>query len=156
DRDLLYVAIFFQSEVFLFKTAHRSPMIVRHGDKDIHEPDVDADGGVILGIGSQAGCKEERTDGGWFHQRLSGLDAGRAAEIPSARGISAGKGSPSTQTAPSSKYSFFQIGTVRFRVSINQRQASNAGPRWPEATTIKTLVSPISSFPRRWIMVTSR
>src|SRR5438067_6360135 len=63
--------------------------------------------------------------------------------------ISSGKGSPSAQTAPSVKCSFFQMGTVRLRVSIAKRQASKAAPRWAEATTIRTLVSPISSRPRR-------
>ena len=48
-----------------------------------------------------------------------GVPAGCAAvEIVS------GKGSPSAQIAPSSKYSFFQMGTVLFSVSIIQRQAS--------------------------------
>ncbi len=36
-----------------------------------------------------------------------------------ARGISGGNGSPSDHTAPSSKYSFFQIGTVVFKVSMS-------------------------------------
>ena len=43
-----------------------------------------------------------------------------------------GNGSPSAHTAPSSKYSFFQIGTVFFRVSMIQRHASNAAPRCAE------------------------
>src|SRR5262249_60277033 len=81
------------------------------------------------------------------------VDAGGTSGLPRAqvfaRGISAGNGSPSVQTAPSSKYSFFQMGTVRLSVSMIHRQASNAGPRWAEATTISTLVSPISSRPRR-------
>ena len=34
--------------------------------------------------------------------------------------------SPSAHTAPSSKYSFFQMGTVRLSVSMPNRQASNA------------------------------
>src|SRR5574340_793049 len=41
--------------------------------------------------------------------------------------ISSGKGSPSAHTAPSSKYSFFHMGTVFFKVSMIQRQASKAG-----------------------------
>src|SRR5581483_3376328 len=52
-----------------------------------------------------------------------------AAGMPApARDTSAGNGSPSAHTAPSSKCSFFQMGTVFFKVSISQRQASNAGP----------------------------
>ena len=46
--------------------------------------------------------------------------------VPPGRRISSGNGSPSAHTAPSSKYSFFQIGTVFFSVSMIQRQASNA------------------------------
>src|SRR5579859_6948906 len=72
------------------------------------------------------------------------LDAsGGLALLCAAVEISGGKGSPSAQTAPSSKYSFFQMGTVFFNVSISQRQASKAAARCAEATTIKTLVSPI-------------
>src|SRR5579864_1033148 len=73
----------------------------------------------------------------------SHLDAGlfrTVEEISAARGIFSGKGSPSAQTAPSSKCSFFQMGTVFFRVSISQRQVSKAAPRCAEATTISTLV----------------
>src|SRR5579863_1076479 len=88
------------------------------------------------------------------------LDAGSVAGLPSseefARGISVGNGSPSAQTAPSSKCSFFQMGTVRLSVSISQRQASNAAARWAAATAINTLVSPISSRPSRCTNATSR
>ena len=38
----------------------------------------------------------------------------------------AGGSSPSAQTAPSSKYSFFQMGTVRLSVSMAKRHASKA------------------------------
>src|SRR6185312_15867246 len=53
------------------------------------------------------------------------LDAGfspLSGEILLGLAISSGKGSPSAHTAPFSKYSFFQIGTVFFSVSISQRQ----------------------------------
>src|ERR1051326_6152947 len=60
-----------------------------------------------------------------------------------------GKGSPSAQTAPSSKCSFFQIGTVFLTLSISQRQASNAAARCGEATAMAMLVSPICRLPRR-------
>lgn len=39
-------------------------------------------------------------------------------------GTSSGNGSPSTHTAPSSKCSRFQMGTVRFKVSMRKRLAS--------------------------------
>src|SRR4029077_20247984 len=84
-----------------------------------------------------------------FHAEDIHLDVGCTPAVPAGRTISSGKGSPSAHTAPSSKCSFFQMGTVFFRVSMIQRQASKAGPRWAEATAISTLVSPISSRPRR-------
>src|SRR5580704_9104455 len=67
----------------------------------------------------------------WFKPQFDYFDA-----TPPASGTSGGKGSPSAHTAPSSKYSFFQIGTVFFSVSINQRHASKAAERWADATTI--------------------
>src|SRR6478752_1044213 len=67
---------------------------------------------------------------GALHVGMAGhLDASGPAEVPWRGRISAGKGSPSAHTAPSSKNSFFQMGTIFLRVSITHRQASNAGPR---------------------------
>src|SRR5947209_2476634 len=86
---------------------------------------------------------------------LGHLDAGEGPKFPGLR-ISSGKGSPSAHTAPSAKYSFFQIGTVLLRVSMIQRQASKAAPRCAEATTMRTLVSPIPRRPRRCTRRTSR
>src|SRR5581483_6615516 len=86
------------------------------------------------------------------------LDARHASGLPHqdcAFGISAGNGSPSAQTAPSSKNSFFQMGTVRLSVSINHRHASKAAARCADPTTIRTLVSPISRRPSRCTMLTS-
>src|SRR5262249_50295584 len=77
-----------------------------------------------LGGGNRnSDCQKEKqtSHGEAFH-----VDAGLLEWVPSAVGMSAGKGSPSAQTAPSSKYSFFQMGTVRLRVSMSQRQASKA------------------------------
>src|SRR6267378_5522946 len=73
-----------------------------------------------------------------------------------ARGVATGAGgsSPSAQTAPSSKYSFFQMGTVRLRVSIAKRQASKAAARCGALTAMNTLVSPIARRPSRWTMAT--
>src|SRR5215469_3000889 len=65
-----------------------------------------------------------------------------------------GGSSPSAHTAPSAKYSFFQMGTVFFNVSIAYRQASNAAPRCGALTAMNTLVSPISRCPRRCTMAT--
>ena len=50
---------------------------------------------------------------------------------------------------PSSKYSFFQMGTVSLSVSMAKEQASNAAFLCGAATAITTAVSPISSFPMR-------
>src|SRR6267154_6745148 len=89
-------------------------------------------------------------------KKTAHLDARLAGWLPEPRRISSGKGSPSAHTAPSSKYSFFQMGTVRLSASISQWQASNAAARWADATTISTLVSPISRRPRRCTRATSR
>ena len=48
--------------------------------------------------------------------------------------------SPSTHTSPSAKYSFFQIGTRRFRRLMASSAASNAALRCGEVATITTLV----------------
>ena len=60
--------------------------------------------------------------------------------------------SPSTQTSPSAKISFFQIGTVRLSSRMAHSQASNAARRCGALTAITTLVSPISIWPVRWTM----
>src|ERR1700752_1951112 len=64
----------------------------------------------------------------------------------------AGNGSPSAHTAPSTKVSFFQMGTVFLSVSISQRHASNACARCAEATTMTTLVSHTASGQRGWAL----
>ena len=63
-------------------------------------------------------------------------------------------GCPSTQTAPPTKNSFFQIGTVLFSASIAKRHASNAAARCGALTPIHTLVSPISTRPNRCTIAT--
>src|SRR5439155_162466 len=57
--------------------------------------------------------------------------------------------SPSTHTSPSTKYSFFQIGTMRLSRLMPSSAASNAGLRCGAVTTTATLVSPISILPSR-------
>src|SRR6202012_2049101 len=107
--------------------------VIGNIDKYINQPDIDIDRGRL---GKSA--KRERTAkhrGKNFHNALI---------------------SPSAQTSPSSKCSFFQMGTVFLRVSMSQREAAYACARWAEDTAIKTLVSPISSRPRRWTSATWR
>src|SRR5438309_938691 len=48
----------------------------------------------------------------------------------------------STQSEPPSPYSFFQMGTSAFRVSMVQRQASNAVTRWGALAETTTDASP--------------
>ncbi len=76
-----------------------------------------------------------------------------AADTAAASGGGGGS-SPSAQTAPSAKYSFFQMGTVRLSVSMAKRHASKAAARCGALTAMKTLVSPMSRRPRRWAMAT--
>src|SRR5580704_2776207 len=66
-----------------------------------------------------------------LEHHLSYFDA-----LSSRRGISVGNGSPSAHIAPSSKCSFFQIGTVVFSVSMSHRQASNAAARCADETVM--------------------
>src|SRR5205823_5210662 len=137
------------------------PVLVRHRDEHVHQLYINFESGVrFLRITRQAnggtGEQQQTSNTSLSHREAGHLDARLIAGVPWARGISAGNGSPSAQTTPSSKYSFFQIGTVRLRVSISQRQASKAAARCADATTISTLISPISSLPRRWTMATSR
>src|ERR1700733_10722357 len=106
------MVIFRKQELVLGEARDRSASVIRHIDEHIHQPDVDADGRWLcacLRVDSQAEdaakCCAKCLH---FCTRLGG------------------KGSPSAQTAPSSKCSFFQMGTVFLSVSISQRQASNA------------------------------
>src|SRR5258707_12828877 len=92
----------------------------------------------------------------FWKETQSFLDADSGPVRGSVAQISQGNGSPSAHPAPSSKYSFFQIGTVFFKVSMIQRQASKATPRWADDTTISTEVSPISMRPSLCRSLTSR
>ena len=86
---------------------------------------------------------------------VAGVDGGSAA-IVAVEGVDTGTGgsSPSAQTAPSAKYSFFQMGTVRLRVSMAKRHASNAAARCAALTAMNTLVSPITRRPTRCAIAT--
>ena len=63
-------------------------------------------------------------------------------------------GCAATQTSPSSKTSFFQIGTVSLSVSIANSQASKAAFRWGVDTAMITAVSPTAKLPTRWCILT--
>ena len=60
--------------------------------------------------------------------------------------------SPSTQTSPSAKNSFFQMGTRRLRRLMPSSAASKAGRRCGAVVMTATLASPISRVPRRCSM----
>src|SRR5215475_8655091 len=130
-------------------------MLICDCDEHIDQPNVYLKSVLLRGAQECRGQQEEQ-GGGTCHRPSHHLDAGCRAGLPCGRGISAGKGSPSAHTAPSTKYSFFQMGTVFFSVSISQREASKAAARCRDATTISTLVSPISNRPSRWTKATSR
>src|SRR5882724_10287144 len=168
NLDVLRLAVFGDTEIFLGKSSDRGAALIHHRGEDADQLDVGLEGGgrllrrvrwcgrsLCVTADSQYQARQQHAE--VLHERGIHLDA---ASRPVVRifvpVISAGKGSPSAQTAPSSKYSFFQIGTVFLRVSINQRQASKAAARWADATAMKTLLSPISMRPRRWTMRASR
>src|SRR5438132_8165 len=58
-------------------------------------------------------------------------------------------------SSPPSYTSFFQSGTLTFRVSIASAQALSAAWRCAAETAITTLVSPIPTRPTRWWIATS-
>src|SRR5690242_11269118 len=111
------MAILADLEVTLGETGDGSAMSINDVDGDVDEAGFDPESGHLWrgtaldrGLGEQRGSESER---GELHRWVS---------LPAT--ISSGKGSPAAQTAPSTKYSFFQMGTVFLRVSISQRQAS--------------------------------
>src|ERR1700682_2592332 len=142
NSDLLRMVVFRKQELVLGEASDRSSLVIGHVDKDINQPAIDTDGRWLcacLRVGNEAkGAAECCAKCLHFCTRLGG------------------KGSPSAQTAPSSKCSFFQMGTVFLSVSISQRQASNAWALCAEDTAIRTLVSPTSSRPRRCTIATWR
>src|ERR1700730_18388908 len=56
---------------------------------------------------------------------------------------------PVAQSLPPAQVSFFQIGTVALSVSIANRAASKASPRWGVLATTTTEVSPSRRWPVR-------
>src|SRR5579884_733601 len=142
DGNFLRMAVLGDGEIVFGESANRRAVGIRYIDEDIDQAHVYADGRDVLRAQSRP-QKKQRDDG----QRLHDTTGPRS---------SSGNGSPSAQTTPSSKCSFFQTGTVFLSVSMSQRQASKAAGRCAEATAISTLVSPTSSLPRRWTSNTSR
>src|ERR1044071_197779 len=49
DRNLLRVPIFFEHKVFLLEASDRRSAVISHGHKDVYQPDIDTDGGIVLG-----------------------------------------------------------------------------------------------------------
>src|SRR6185437_14873978 len=157
--DGLRLSIFEYLEVFFVKPADGSAVRIRDRGENIHQLHFYMDSirrFRFLREDGDADKKQQNQNRCSFHLGLLRLDAAATLEISWPPRISSGKDSPSAQTAPSSKYSFFQMGTVFLSVSINQRLASNAAARCADATTINTLVSPISRRPRRCSSHTSR
>src|ERR1700751_2838165 len=117
------MAIFGKSEIVLGKPAHWRAVGVRHIDEDVHQFYIDLNRRRSLRIQINL-CDERKSK---CRQHFHDLDSPL---------ISVGKGSPSAQTTPSSKCSFFQMGTVFLSVSMSQRQASKAAERCADATAI--------------------
>src|SRR5436305_1157871 len=150
DRNLLRNAIFGETKVILYEIADRCTLRIGDRDKHIHQLHIDFKGSFGVLLGAHRGEQNQWDDYGAQESHFASPMLGSALVRSSS-----GNGSPSAHTTPSVKCSFFQIGTVRLRVSIAKRQASKAAPRCAEATTISTLVSPISSRPSRWMIATS-
>src|ERR1700692_2801894 len=139
--------------MLLLETSNRTSMSIGYRYVDVDQLYIYLERGFRLSLGGSLLRARHRAGQQQYNQRCefshstravyvgsrqlqpAHLDASSPAGLPWARRISSGKGSPSAHTAPSSKYSFFQIGTVRLSVSISQRQASNAAARCSEATT---------------------
>src|SRR5262249_48182550 len=144
----LLLTVFHQSEILFIKASDRRSALIGDRDKHVDETNVDFES-VFLREAEESCGQEEDQGGGTCHRPSHHLNAGCLGGLPGGRGISAGNGSPSAKTAPPTKYSFSEMETVFFRVSISQRQASKAGARCADAPTIKPLVSPISTRPSR-------
>src|SRR5258705_920964 len=105
-------------------------MRISYSYEDVHQANVylHGTGGFLLRGDTASGKRKKQKEQGGrvIHLQSHHLDAACPVGLPWARGISSGNGSPSAQTAPSTKYSFFQMGTLRFNVSISHRLASQA------------------------------
>src|SRR5258708_2625461 len=133
--DLLLRTVVVDAEIVLVERADETTGGVLDCDQKPYKPDVHANYGLLL-------CAH----GG--KQQLSGDEDSPARAFHRFRTDSSH--SPSTQTSPSAKYSFFQIGTRRLSRLIPSSAGSNAGLRCGAVTITATLVSPMFMRPRRW------
>src|SRR6266567_2710022 len=164
DRDFLQPPIFEELKVIFVQVCDRGPALVRDRHEHIDQFHVHLDRVVVfrrsgfrhrlhpwglrnapgtLGMahGDRQQCYEQN-----FHRWTIHLDAGVCGLVTEAGDvISAGKGSPSAHTAPSSKCSFFQMGTVFLSVSMSQRHASKAAARCADLTTTSNTTDAPSS-----------
>src|SRR6185369_15800165 len=131
DRDFLLHPAVVDGEIGLLERTHQRPLAVLHSEQEADQFDVNLERAL-----REQSCGGESQCGGDYDRAL----------------ITDSSHSPSTQTSPSAKYSFFQIGTSRLSRLMPSSAASNAALRCGAAATTTTLASPISRRPKRWIM----
>src|SRR5579884_524733 len=151
NRDLLRNSVFRQTEIVLRQIADWCALLVGNGHINVDQFYIDLESGLRRFL-----CRNLQKQDCKRQSGCNCLHQARSFGSSRLTRNSSGKGSPSAQTTPSEKCSFFQIGTVRFKVSIAKRQASKAAARCADATTIRTLVSPISTRPSRCTIAISR
>jgi hypothetical protein len=105
-------------EVILFKVADGRAVGIFDVDENGNQADVDFEADVFLVF-----LRGGREDGGGQHEQCRNAVADLHVAVPAGRGTDSSQ-FPSTQTSPSSKYSFFQIGTRCLRRLIASRLAS--------------------------------
>ena len=129
----LRTAVLGDGEIVAGEAADDGAGLVGHVDEDVDQLGLDVEGGRP----GRGGWSTERTESSRKQtQRAIGrilraakptvrriLRTGQGHLRPPRQGLR-GNGSPSAHTAPSTKVSFFQMGTVFLRVSMSQRQAS--------------------------------
>ena len=130
DRDLLRAAIFEDCKIVSGQPADNRAILVGHVDEDVYQLHVHVERGrpappPLPGPAASARTKPAQRRRGACRcqlslmRRLRGVDHQRLRET--AR--------PAPTLRHPTKVSFFQMGTVCLRVSISQRQASNAAER---------------------------
>src|SRR3954463_10660495 len=99
---------------------------------------------VERGAVAVARPQEQRADDADDHDDAEEGETAAHRSLTSRRSVAA-----SPQSSPSRQRSFFQIGTVALSVSMHQRAASNASPRWGALTATTTATSVSDSAPVR-------
>src|SRR5579863_3777648 len=138
--NVLHHAVILDGEIGAVEQADQVSSRGFHRDQQTHQANIDFERRLLRAEGGHAEKQREVSQCPWRFHKM-----GRALTTESSH-------SPSTQTSPSTKYSFFQTGTRRFSRLMPSSAASNAGLRCGAVTTTMTLVSLISRRPSRCTM----